>query len=241
MCTHMPTVDTRWWSSFKTIGSVSVVHVDLSAGRQAECEATAWLDEQERARQQRIEHKGARRRFSLTRAALRSNLCEKLECRNEQLSFRPHQHGKPYALVEGRVVATSFNVSHSGDHGLLAFASEGLLGVDVEMRDGNRDISYLVDTVLSADEQARLSLVQGHARMLLFYKLWTIKEAALKALGDGLARDATSVKIPTAMLRGSKSGTLCVSGLSGVPLHIRDLGNQDFAAAVAYAAGADQG
>lgn len=236
----MPTVEVRWWSPFKTIGSVSVVHVNLSAETPWENDAAAWLDEQEWERYRRYEHEGVRRRFLLTRAALRAILCEELECENEQLHFEKSRYGKPHVLVNERPVTASFNVSHSGNHGLIAYSPEGLLGVDVEVRDAKRDLSLLVDTVLNASEKTALALAQGSERTHLFFKLWTLKEAILKASGEGLALDATSIKIPAAMLHGADSGTLCLSRPSRIALRIQDLGNQDFAAALAYTINAEQ-
>ena len=61
-----------------------------------------------------------RHRFTLCRAALRSVLCRELACSNEHLAFRTSEHGKPYAIVRGRRAPISFNVSHSGTHGLIA-------------------------------------------------------------------------------------------------------------------------
>lgn len=230
----MPTIDNSWWRHFRTVGSVSIIHVDLSPEKECEGEALAWLDEQEQARRQRFEHAGPRRRFSLCRAALRAVLCEELRCQNEQLAFRTSRFGKPYALVQDEPASMSFNVSHSGNHGLVAYAPKGRLGVDIEERDAQRDLSLLIETVLGPEERTALALTQGQARTRLFFKLWTLKEAVLKALGEGFAMDAASIRIPTAMLGGKESGVLRLPRLPEVTWRIEDLGNQKFAAAVAF-------
>ena len=128
----------------------------------------------------------------------------------------------------------SFNVSHSGNHGLVAYAPKGRLGVDIEERDAQRDLSLLIETVLGPEERTALALTQGQARTRLFFKLWTLKEAVLKALGEGFAMDAASIRIPTAMLGGKESGVLRLPRLPEVTWRIEDLGNQKFAAAVAF-------
>ena len=230
----MPTIDVRWWSHFRTIGSVSIVHVDLSPETEWEREALGWLDEQEKSRWQRYEYDGPRRRFALCRATLRAILCKELQCRNEQLGFRASQWGKPYALMNDRPVSASFSVSHSGNHGLVAHALTGRLGVDIEERDTGRDLSLLVDTVLGPEERAALALTHGHEQTRLFFKIWTLKEAVLKALGKGFSMDATCIEIPAAMLRGLKSGSLRLPSLPEVTWHIEDLGTQEVAAAVAF-------
>jgi len=88
--------------------------------------------------------------------------------------------------------------------------------------------------VLGPEERAALTLTQGQARTHLFFKLWTLKEAVLKALGEGFALDATSIRIPTAMVGGEESGMLRLPRLPEVTWQIEDLGNQEFAAAVAF-------
>ncbi len=230
----MPTIDNSWWRHFRTVGGVSIIHVDLSPEKECEGEALAWLDEQEQVRRQRFVHAGPRRRFSLCRAALRAVLCEALNCKNEQLSFQTSRYGKPFALVQDMPASASFNVGHSGNHGLVAYAPTGRLGVDIEERDAQRDLSLLIDTVLGPEERTALALTQGLARTRLFFKLWILKEAVLKALGEGFALDATCIRIPAAMLGGKKSGMLRLPRLPAVTWRIEDLGNQEFAAAVAY-------
>lgn len=229
----MPTLDSSWCNHFRNVGSTTIVHVDLSPEKEWESEALGWLDGQEQARRQRFAYDGPRRRFTLCRAALRAILCEELRCQNEQLAFRASRFGKPYALVQDQPAPMSFNVSHSGNHGLVAYAPTGRLGVDIEERDPRRDLSLLIDTVLGPEERTALALTQGQARTHLFFKLWTLKEAVLKALGEGFALDATCIRIPTAIVGGRGSGMLQLPRLPEVTWQIEDLGNQEFAAAVA--------
>ena len=126
---YMPSpVAECWWRPFRTVGHAAVLHVDLTAHADREAEAWAWLDEEEQGRWQRYQHDGSRRRFALCRAALRAVLCSQLDCRNEQLAFGASDRGKPYAVVQGQPAPVSFNVSHSGAHGLIAVAATGRLG-----------------------------------------------------------------------------------------------------------------
>ena len=90
-----------------------------------------------------------------------------LGCRNEQLAFGASDHGKPYAVVQGVVDPVSFNVSHSGAHGLIAVAAAGRLGVDVEERRTPRDLDGLISSVMGPDEQAELALVRGCRKFAL--------------------------------------------------------------------------
>ena len=223
-----------WWRPFRKIGSVAVHHVELAPDTAREALALSWLDQEERSRWQRFRHEGARRRFALCRAALRSILCGRLGCPNQQLAFGASHLGKPYAVVEGKPVPVGFNVSHSSTHGLIAFAAEGRLGVDVEERSPERDLDGLIRSVMGPSERAELALACGNQRLHLFYLLWTVKEALIKALGTGLSWDVSQFEIPLAMRRGMKTSLFQFPHIPAVRWWLEDLGNEHFAAAVAH-------
>lgn len=223
-----------WWRAFGKADAVDVFHVDAAPDAHRIAAATAWLDADERRRLRRCAHEGARLRFALCRGALRAILCAELGCTNERLTFATARHGKPFALIGAQPAPVSFNLSHSGRHGLIAIAPSGRVGVDVEERDAQRNLDLLVDTVLGDAEQAALAAAQGGARVHLFFKMWTIKEALLKAMGKGFSLDATCIEVPSPMLRGKRSGTVQAPPVSPSTWHVEDLGNREFAAAVAY-------
>ncbi len=231
----MPTsVVECWWRPFRKVGRAEVVHVDLAPHAAREAAALTWLDEKERAHRQRYLHRGPRRRFALCRTALRALLCRRLGCRNERLAFGASDHGKPYALVQGEPAPISFNVSHSGEHGLIALAEEGRLGVDVEERRVRRDLDGLIRTVLGQEEQAQLASARGYRKLHLFYDFWTLKEALVKALGLGLSLDMSRFEIPPAMRQGGTTCTFQFPQAPAIRWRLVDLGNERFAAAIAH-------
>lgn len=215
-------------------GTVTVAHVDLTPCTEREIEARGWLDEPERERWGRYLADGPRRRFALCRAALRAILCNRLGCRNEHLTFGASRHGKPFARVRGEPAPVSFNVSHSGEHGLIAFAPDGRLGVDVEERVARRDLDVLIEAVLGPDEQAEVRSAEGRRKIHLFFGLWTAKEALIKAQGQGLAFDMSRFEIPLAMRRGAKTSPFRFPEAPTIRWRLVDLSDERFAAAVAY-------
>ncbi len=223
-----------WWRPFRKIGSATVLYVDLAPDAAREAAALTWLDEEERLRRQRFRHDGARRRFALCRAALRAILCSQLACRNRQLAFGASHHGKPYALVQGKPVSIGFNVSHGNAHGLIAFAAKGRLGVDLEERSTTRNLDGLIRSVLGPGEQAELAVARGSHRRHLFYDLWTVKEALIKALGTGHSLDVSRFEVPSAMRRGMKASVFRFPHIPTVRWWLEDLGNEHFAAAIAH-------
>lgn len=211
-----------------------MVHVDLTPHPAREREGLGWLDGDERSRRDRFRHDGRLREFTLCRAALRAILCGRLDCVNDELSFRESERGKPCALLRGVPAPMSFSVSHSGRHGLLALARAGRLGVDVEVRAARRDLDALMAAVLTPGERAEIESATADQRLARFYGLWTIKEALLKALGTGLQLDMAGFEVPPAMRRGVTAGEFRFPHLPAVAWRVENLGNEHFAAAVAH-------
>lgn len=231
----MPAPDSeRWWRPFARAGDADVVHVDLSPHPAREAAALGWLCGDERARWNRFRHEGRRRQYALCRAALRAVLCGRLGFANDALSFRESARGKPHARLAGAPAPVSFSVSHSGGHGLVAVAREGRIGVDVEECAGRPDLDSLMGAVLTPDERSDLEAVSGFARLRRFYDLWTVKEALVKALGEGVHHDLAGFEVTPAMRRGVKVGEFRFPHLSEVTWRVENLGNEYFAAALAH-------
>ena len=211
-----------------------MVSVDLSPHPGHEAHAWEWLNEEEKQRWRVFQYAGPRRRFALCRAALRATLCERLRCDNEKLGFENLPRGKPLAFVGGMPASVNFNVSHSGKSGLIAFNKNGRVGIDVEERKEREDLDGLIETVFGPQEQLELSVLAGEPRLRLFYNLWTIKEALVKALGDGHHVDFSEFQAPQGMRRGEPEGLFRFPHLPTPAWRVENLGNEDFAAALAF-------
>ena len=231
----MPTpIAEGWWRLFRTTGGVEVSHVDLTPDGAREAEAYARLDESERERCRRFQHPGPQRRFALCRAALRAILSRRLGCGDERLAFGAAPYTKPYAVLEGQPAPIAFNVSHSGDHGLIAVASKGRLGVDVEERVTRHDLDGPIAGVLGPDERARLAAADGDEKLRLFFYFWTLKEALLKAIGTGHGIEMSRFQVPKNMRSGETTGIFRFPHLPTATWRLESLDTKDFAAALAY-------
>ena len=229
----MPVVSAPWWQHFRIVDSATVLHVDLAPDAEREWAALTSLDEGELSRWRRFEYAGPRRQFVLCRAALRAVLSKELRCRNDELAFEISPYGKPFAMVRDQPAAISFSVSHGAEHGLIAVAPRGRLGVDVEERATRRRLDLLVEAALGSEERAELASKRGAEEFHLFFRLWTMKEALLKAHGEGFRLDPTSFQIPGLMRHGETSGTVELPRAPGVTWRLEDLGDERFAAALA--------
>ena len=230
----MTVVDDPWWSPWREAEGSLILHVDLRPDQGREARALGLLDDEERRRWDRFVVQRAGRQYSLCRAALRINLCERLGCRNRELSFGYLEHGKPFAKVNGAPSPISFNVSHSGMHGLIAFAEHDDLGVDLEERAPGRNFDGIATSVYGPAERRALSAAAGRGKADLFYRLWSLKEALIKALGTGFSLNPSRFEVPRPMLEGGRSGEFRFPHRPSDSFWLEDLGEPRFAAARAY-------
>jgi 4'-phosphopantetheinyl transferase len=214
-------------------GSAGVwVHsVDLRCDPGVEAACLALLDEAELARAARFRVAEPRRQFVITRGALRLLLARHLARPAQALRFATGAHGKPFAMVDGAPSSVAFNVSHSAGRGLIAIA-RAPVGVDIEFLGREADFGLVAKGVLTAAEQAALQRRGGAERAKLFYRLWTQKEALIKAKGTGFACPPRSFAVPDALREGARSAPFAFPGETASWL-VTDLSEGAYAAALA--------
>lgn len=100
-------------------------------------------------------------------------------------------NGKPSPLAGGRL---RWNASSSEGTAVVAVTREHDVGVDVERLRPVGDRDLLAATVLTPGERAGLAALDPAARDAAFLRLWTVKEAFLKAEGTGLSLDPARVE-----------------------------------------------
>lgn len=113
----------------------------------------------------------------LTRIAI----CNRLGASNNEIVFSRNEYNKPLLTVPSGYF---FNVSHSGDWVVCAFADH-LVGIDVECM---KPIEVsLAEHFFSQGESEKLNSMSGIEQLKGFYQLWTLKESYVKAVGKGLS------------------------------------------------------
>jgi 4'-phosphopantetheinyl transferase len=165
-------------------GAVDVWWCDLgnrSATDHADWAAVASPDE--RARADRFSFPDDRRRFLARRGLLRTLLGGYLGERPEDLRFECDEKGKP-RLPAGDV---RFNLSRTGEGVLIGFTRGPEIGVDVEQVMGGYAGEEIAGRFFAPSETAALTALPESSRSEAFFRVWTAKEAYLKARGDGLA------------------------------------------------------
>ncbi len=102
-------------------------------------------------------------------------------------NLKSTDYGKPY-IEEERI---SFNISHSGTNVVCAFASFSNIGIDLEEV---KPIS-MADFINQFTDHEWGEINASEDTLLAFYKLWTGKEAIIKAEGKGLSIPLKSISI----------------------------------------------
>jgi 4'-phosphopantetheinyl transferase len=125
----------------------------------------------------------AAKRFVVARGILRNLLSGFTGISAEKLEFSYGHSGKP--LLVGRD-DIHFNISHSADLGLFAFAPDRPVGVDVENERPVRRLLDVAQRFMSEDEIRSLAAAPEEERNSAFLKSWVVREARLKAEGKGI-------------------------------------------------------
>jgi 4'-phosphopantetheinyl transferase len=163
-------------------GEIDVWYVPLDA-RYDLGRLRRGLDAGERSRADRLIAGGRARRFIVAHAALRMILADYVGRSPDSLRFRAGSWGKPWLVGAGQL---QFSLSHSGELAAVAVTSGPAVGVDVEACLPRRVNPGLLRLALTEREQAVLRRKPAGSRAQAFFRMWTAKEAALKAWGVGL-------------------------------------------------------
>jgi 4'-phosphopantetheinyl transferase len=186
-------------------GALHVWRADLTT---VAADVGALLCEEERARAERFVNARDGELWRSARGLLRLLLGRYLDLEPKSLRFTLGQYGKPalqrhadetYAPHSApadvsRDVPLSFNMSHSGELGLYAFAARGGIGVDVEVARRPIDELAIAARALPAGEAQRLQTLEPAARRREFLRAWTRHEATLKCLGVGIGGGGGDVR-----------------------------------------------
>ena len=126
----------------------------------------------------------AAERYVVTRSLVRAVLGERLGLTPRDIRVTRTDTGKP-VVAEG----IHFNLSHSGELILLALSDERAVGVDIERKRDVPKVTAMAARWFDARERSDLDriLSQGAGLSEAFLRVWSLKEARIKALGVGIS------------------------------------------------------
>lgn len=177
---------------------VWAVPLDGSPATVAALSRTLSGREAERAGRCRFE--ADRRRFVVAHGALRRILAGYLDVAPEELRLERGRHGKP-RLADGAELR--FNLSHCGELALVAVSRHAEVGVDVDRLRPGLPVEAFAERFFPASDARFVAAAAGPLeRGERFLRLWTRKEAVVKAAG---ARLTQGLGLP--VLTGTDTGT----------------------------------
>jgi 4'-phosphopantetheinyl transferase len=110
------------------------------------------------------------------------------------VELRPLPGGAPQAFVAGQFEPVKISLSHRAGFALCAVSPAAVaMGCDLEILEPHSEA--FVRDFFTPDEQALISKAPEADRLWLVPVLWSAKESALKALGEGLRMDTRSTSV----------------------------------------------
>jgi 4'-phosphopantetheinyl transferase len=162
------------------------------------------LSTAEQTRLGRYRSRDAAERYVVTRSLVRMVLARRLGAEPRSVEVLRTDAGKP--VIAGNV---HFNVSHSADLVVMALSTDCDVGVDVERRREIDRVDQLRRRWLTEPEREEVDRLSSSGTSVsdAFLRIWTLKEARLKALGIGISgaalelRDIDVVSLDDALAR----------------------------------------
>ncbi len=170
------------------------------------------LNADELARADRFFMDVHRYRFIAARAMLRDLLAGYLGQPPQAIRFEYNEWGKPALAAGSTATDLRFNLSHSQDLAMYAFALERDVGVDLEMIRAEVANERVAENFFSRWEVETLRALPREHQAEAFFNCWTRKEAYIKARGQGLSIELASFDVSLApgdeakLLRGDDLG-----------------------------------
>ena len=182
-------------------GSVRVWFTDLDR-QQTDMDQLSWLSTSEHAKAARFKVPLQRQRYLACRVFIRRILSKVTGLAPENLEIIRDQCGKPCLsppVVGVRLPSESllrFNVSHSEHFLCIATALGCDVGIDVEVVDPGLDVLAISQACFDQKENDQIRRSSPNERSLVFYRLWTRREAFAKMLGHGVNSDHVHLTPP---------------------------------------------
>ena len=169
-------------------GEVAIWGADVSEMIEEIDALTGLLSVEELKKAERLKDEQAQRMCVVARGGLRVLLGAYTNQSPSQVMFDQQVGGKPM-LESGEM---SFNLAHSGDWVVWAFAASGEVGVDLEQVRAHVLHARVARRYFQPAEQQALAEASDASRL---FDMWAAKEALVKASGKGVFAAMNEVEL----------------------------------------------
>jgi len=153
------------------------------------------LDSRERDIARRLTPADNRTMFLASHAALRLVLSLYTGTEPNELRFETRHGQRPELVWSAESLPVRFSLTHTSGLFAVAVTRRAACGVDAEQLSTGVLDGATLRTTLSASELERVRPLQSSEAVMAFHRLWTRKEAVLKAIGTGLRADPRCVSV----------------------------------------------
>jgi len=151
------------------------------------------LSKQEQLRFGRFRPATKKTEFIASRLLLRHLLTQYTECDPSETEAIPDDMGRPFWIETGNNIDLFFSLSHTKNMICCALSRNSEIGCDIESLQPRKYQENLTERVFSKKEQKFYRELPATTSVEFFYRSWTLKEAFVKALGQGLRIPFTSL------------------------------------------------
>ena len=130
------------------------------------------------------------------RLLLREGVRKHANCLWSEISFGRTERGKPYVKSPEAAAGFGVNISHQGNFVAFASSCSTKVGVDLMRLDkerNNKSADEYINSMAASASQEELKQMRSQPteamKMTMFYRYWCLKEAILKATGEGIMQD----------------------------------------------------
>lgn len=142
----------------------------------------ALLSPGERQRYERFHFERHRREYLCAHALLRLALSKHAGTPPHRWEFATGQWGKPYLTDSPEL---KFNLSHTESFVACAIAEKCEVGIDAEKVDRTVSATDIARRFFADAEVRQIEALPAHSQRDAFFRIWTLKEAYVKACGRG--------------------------------------------------------
>ncbi len=168
------------------------VHIaDLTCCKNSIKEYRSCLSSYERSEAKKFYPDHLKELYIKSHGILRYILAHYVNRNPADIEFSYSKYQKPF--VKGSNI--QFNMSHSGMLVGYAISFERQIGIDLEHHDRNINVHELADTVFTQSERDYFNTLNSEQQIKFFYDAWTIKEAIVKANGQGLSYPVDTIEV----------------------------------------------
>ncbi len=170
---------------------INVFSVDLTKLNPYLPKLINYLSHEEKSQANNFLFEHLKNRYVASHGLLRVLLGKYLSFSPSQVEYTYNEFQKPLCKQDPNLY---FNMSHSNEYACYAFSFNHQVGIDIEFMDTKIEVEDLLPIIATLNESFIFKSLDKKEKFYSFYKIWTIKEAFLKALGLGLSHPLSNIE-----------------------------------------------